>query len=331
MIRNIYKYRIFDCVLSSSIELPELPPFQGAISLDTIALSFTLKDATLAEKQDPEWFHHWHLQDGRVSLSCGKSDNSYYMRFPGMADFQISVTDNTIICFPANDVDPFTLRHLLLDQVVPRLLSHQGQMILHASAVCWKNEAMLFLGESGQGKSTIAMALRQYGCTLLTDDCVSLKIVDGRVHCIVNYIGARLWADSITALDPQSDQLEKFGESGKSRLYFNFDKKRELPIIPVKAVFFLGSVENKNTTDCCSCTPLTWTDRLMEMSRHCFPLDITDQSYTRRSFENVSRIGQVDNILFASLCYVRDYALLPGLCETVLAACTKNLHGKQGQ
>ena len=322
MTNNPYQYRIFDCVLESYMELPELVPFQGTIDPGVLRLTFTCKDSPCTPASEPNWFHHWYLPNGAVSISCGKINGFYYLRFPGIADFEISIQDNAIRGFPADGVDMFTMRHLLLDQVIPRLLSHQGHLILHASAVCVNDNVLLFLGESGQGKSTLAMALQQYGCSLLTDDCVKLEITDSQITCIPNYIGARLWPDSMTGLDLQAAQFKQY-DSGKVRLYVPPEKSRECPVIPVKAVFFLGALNSQDPL-CCSCTPVTGTSKFMEMNKHCFPLDITDQVFTRQQFENIARVWKMDDILFSHLHYPRDYRILPTLCATILTTCTEH-------
>lgn len=317
----LYKYQIFDCLLNSSIELPELPPFQESDTLDQ-SLSFTLNSCSFQQTSNIRWFHQWYLADGRVSISCGKLDGLYYLSFPGIAVFEITVSENSITGFPTDGANLFSLRHLLLDQVIPRLLSHQGHLILHASAVRVNDIAILFLGESGQGKSTIAMALQQYGYPLLTDDCVKLQITDNQIVCIPNYIGARLWPDSIKALFLPTRQIAE-NDGWKNRLYFHDDKRSQCSIFPVKAMFFLAVPKPENTPDLSFCTPVTGTDKFMELNKHCFPLDITNQTYTRRLFDNISRIWKSEGILYSHLHYPRDYTILPTLIATILSACSE--------
>ncbi len=318
-----YTYQIFDCILESSIELPELIPFEGTIGSDTLTLTFRCSPAPRNSAPEPQWFHHWYLPNGAVNLSCGKKSGLYYLRFPGIAEFEISIEEKIITGFLENSASTFILRHLLLDQVVPRLLSHQGAMILHASAVCFHENTWLFLGESGQGKSTLAMVLQQYGCSLLTDDCVKLGITDSRITCIPNYIGARLWPDSITGLDLPRDQFT-INDGWKTRLYFHSDNHSQCPVNPVKAIFFLRGSKSMNTVDHCLCTPVKGLDKFMEVNKHCFPLDITDQTFIRRQFANIDRIWKTGNIPFFNLYYPKDYKSLPAVCETIHSACAKH-------
>ena len=320
-----FSYRIFDTVLNSSIALPELPAVSEENSPNVKNLVFRLTDSPLISQQSPEWLYHWYFPDGRVSLACGKILDTYYLRFPQLADFAIAPLEKTILCSPVGGVDKFTLRHLLLDQVIPRLLGHNGQLILHASAVRLNEEILLFLGKTGQGKSTLAMALHQHGCHHVTDDCVSLDFSENYVNCIGNYIGARLWPDSLTALSPQYLSVEKKTETGKTRLYFPFDHNDEPLSLPVKAIFFLEILQEDHSESYCSIVPVAGADKFMEMNKHCFPLDLTDQTSARSRFQNMSRLANSDTIFFARLSYRKDYAVLPEICKTVLSACTEHL------
>lgn len=55
------------------------------------------------------------------------------------------------------------------------LLHQRGLFVLHASAVAIQGRAAIFLGEKGQGKSTMAAALYGRGHELVADDIVALS------------------------------------------------------------------------------------------------------------------------------------------------------------
>ena len=54
--------------------------------------------------------------------------------------------------------------------------------VLHAAAVAWNDRALLLLGESGAGKTTLSLALARSGMSLLGDDLV---IVQSTSDCVV--------------------------------------------------------------------------------------------------------------------------------------------------
>ena len=48
-------------------------------------------------------------------------------------------------------------------------------MLIHASCVFWLNKGILFLGDSGTGKSTAALRLIEKGAILVADDYVNIS------------------------------------------------------------------------------------------------------------------------------------------------------------
>lgn len=48
-------------------------------------------------------------------------------------------------------------------------------MLIHASCVLWQNKGILFLGDSGSGKSTASLRLIEKGAVLVADDYVDIS------------------------------------------------------------------------------------------------------------------------------------------------------------
>lgn len=53
--------------------------------------------------------------------------------------------------------------------------SDEKEPILHASAVAWGDQGCLIVGDSGTGKSSLALELMAYGCDLVGDDRIVLS------------------------------------------------------------------------------------------------------------------------------------------------------------
>ncbi len=62
--------------------------------------------------------------------------------------------------------------------VMAVLLSLSGHTVLHGAALAMNGRAIVLLGDSGRGKSTLAAALIARGASLLTDDVVRLQRSD---------------------------------------------------------------------------------------------------------------------------------------------------------
>lgn len=117
-----------------------------------------------------------------------------------------------------------------LRQAAPFVGALLGLTVLHASAVVTKSGALLFVGASGRGKSTLADRLMERGFEYLADDLVPL--IDGDntaatdrslipIRSVV-FLAPRSTACSIRSLPPieavRRHVTNGFGEHGIARL-----------------------------------------------------------------------------------------------------------------
>lgn len=79
-----------------------------------------------------------------------------------------------IIIDPLPGVEEGMIRLPLLGAVLAVLLHQRGFLVLHASAVAINGGVVAFLGEKGQGKSTMAASLYARGHNMMADDVVAL-------------------------------------------------------------------------------------------------------------------------------------------------------------
>ena len=76
------------------------------------------------------------------------------------------------------------------------LLQQRGVVTLHAATVETEAGAVLLLGKSGTGKSSLAAALVERGASLLADDVTGLVLDEsGRAMALPGFPAQRLWAD----------------------------------------------------------------------------------------------------------------------------------------
>ncbi len=145
------------------------------------------------------------VPDGSVWMSVARHPLGYRFHFPALADFYVSQDGRDIRCSPAPSIPGHTIEHLLLDQVLPRVMSHHGRTVLHASAMKHGERAIIFLGDAGWGKSTLTASFCGMGLPLITDDCLLLDEGDEQVMGVGSYPGLRLWPDSLRSLDRHED------------------------------------------------------------------------------------------------------------------------------
>ena len=80
-------------------------------------------------------FHTWTFPDGTLWTEFHRANGGYLLRFPDLADFQVSADALHVTGFPAPEVADATVQHLYLNQVLPLVLSKLGKLVFHASAV----------------------------------------------------------------------------------------------------------------------------------------------------------------------------------------------------
>ena len=61
--------------------------------------------------------------DGTLWMQFFRTETGYLLRFPDMADFQVSADGLGVVCTPAPGVPDGTPEHLYLNQVLPLALS----------------------------------------------------------------------------------------------------------------------------------------------------------------------------------------------------------------
>lgn len=196
-VEGVHRYLAHGLVLESQLELP-MPELSGGWPAD-IVLGIALEnrwndrlESPLYSRpnsfEDPSCFDHW-TEDGLI------------VEFVGQAAMVVTTSAVTVIAQETDDAD--LLAHLVLDHVLPRIVSLRGDLMLHgAGGVGPSGLAHVFLGDSGTGKSTLGSAMAAQGWPLVDDDGIRVINVDGRPYAVPGYAGVRLLPDSAKAILP---------------------------------------------------------------------------------------------------------------------------------
>ena len=113
------------------------------------------------------------------------------------------------------------LSNLIEGPILGRAMRLAGYPSLHATALSFEGRAIALMGASGVGKSSLAWALVQQGCRLVSDDMVGLAMADGRPVVHPGRARLRIWPDVVeglgvdasisTALFPTTLEMTKVG------------------------------------------------------------------------------------------------------------------------
>lgn len=282
------------------------------------AIRFYLEPAR-QQSTDWQWSHHWLSSTGEQMLSYCKDSTYHWLRFPGLADFKITFGEKELTCYPATETSHQTIRHLFLDQVLPRYLAHQGRLMVHASAIQLGRGVIVFLGDSGTGKSTLAGKFHQTGQAVLSDDCLQIKDGKTGIKAIPTYAGIRLWEDSLDVLFPHETKTETIAyySSKKRVLLDQNDRFRYRKGLHILAIFVLIQLEKATDGDV-RLERLSYRDAFIALMKQSFQLDVMDSKGIKRHMRELGRI--VPRLPVYQLSMPHDYDLLPLVRQKIMDA-----------
>jgi preprotein translocase subunit Sss1 len=201
--------------------------------------------------------------------SAEDSDNNYLSEntqfkgyLPEIGQFLIR-DGKEIIVEPTIDVDEQMLSSCILGSAFSVLLQQRGFLVLHASAVIMKGQAIAFIGNSGTGKSTTASMFMQCGYSVITDDVLAIQFETGHPTVIPSYPVIKLLPDAVKALGNEADELSLLYQSSHKRVQgFNYDHLEAA--YPLQKIYAL-SIGDRHKVETLSSTETLFT--LVNQSR----------------------------------------------------------------
>lgn len=186
-----YYYFHSGLVVGSQIELPEWEGF--ACNPGTVDVEIAVSDEPCPDCPS----------DGSVAV-----DGNVRFAIEGIGGWQIE-RGQTIRLHPSLAANPPELRLFTLGSAWGALGYQRGFAMWHGSAVARGGRAVLFCGETGQGKSTMAAALLARGAVLVADDLS--RIETGKAGAAIHPSSSRikLWRGAIEHLGWQDRVIQR--------------------------------------------------------------------------------------------------------------------------
>jgi hypothetical protein len=307
----MFSYRICGQTFHSNIFIDEL----DAGGEQQPVFTFQLRTNTKHLPESYHWLNHWYSLDGSTWLSFARLDGKYLLRFPAYADFIVSADARHIQAYPRANCPPQTMRHLLLNQVIPVVLSHLGKLVLHASACGMPQGVIAFMGTTGMGKSTLAASFGLRGYPVLTDDCLLVEEQGQEIVTVPSYPGLRLWPETVTALFDREPVLQPLAHyTDKKRLLF--EQNHADGPHSLRAIYVLTAPDDLQDAAGVTITALTASEALLETVKHSFQLDITDRKKLGQAFRQYEGLAKC--VPFFRLSFPREHTLLPSVNRSVL-------------
>ncbi len=238
-----------------------------------------------------------------------EDSDTFYIHFLGQACFSAALPDLTVCHTSARfGIPPETLNHLLHDQVMPRIIAHQGDLVLHAGSIVIGSMAAAISANTGRGKSTLTASLHAAGNPILGDDALIVTADDSGYHVRAVYPSLRLLPDSVAHL---------FGDAAETRTMAHYSAKRHVTVegsdatVPLGMLIFLAPPAPD-----ISLRRLSVAEACMSLISNSFALDPTDKVWATANMRRASALAAA--VPAFSLSYPRDYAALPDVHTAIL-------------
>ena len=265
-----------------------------------------------AELERPP-FRSSTLPDGTCSTLFYRFEPGYLVRFPGLADFEVSEDGRAVVCHPAPETSEGTWRHLYINQVLPLVLGKLGKMVFHASAVELDGSTLAFVAESSGGKSTLAASFATAGAAMVTDESLVLDEQAGGYRVAPGHRSVRLWEDSEHALiapgavaAPALPFTSKRRLLAARRLHFSRRPTR------LRRMYFLGD----GSADTVKLERLDPKEVLIELVKASFLLSVDDRARLATHFDALAKLSR--RPIHYRLDYPRRFDLLPDVRRSIL-------------
>jgi hypothetical protein len=211
-----------------------------------------------------------------------------------------------IIVTPVTD-DERLISLYLIGTIMSILLYQRGLFILHGSAIAFHDSAVVFVGKSGWGKSTMAAALHAKGHRIITDDVVAAKIEGDVVTLFPGYPQLKLFPKVAEVLGHnKSDLLFLHPELNKGG--FRVAEEFSQTALPIKQIYMLAQ------GDSIGIEPLSPRSAFVELMRHSLPTRWY-QTHNAAQFQQCTSI--VKHIPIYQLQRTDDLRSLPTLADMV--------------
>ena len=199
----LHRYRAYGLEIASEIEIPVFAPGNSGHADVEILLA---PIASRPEGAEAMRFRNWIARPGMMVLDV-----------PDVARLRIE-DGQRIYVDPAAGRTPAEAVPHLQGSALAALLQQRRQLPMHAGSIETSRGAVLLIGTSGVGKSTLTNAFVQRGYRMMGDDVTPVSIDEaGNPQAVSGFPASRLWRDSaqyfghdVSLLTKAHGDLEKY-------------------------------------------------------------------------------------------------------------------------
>jgi hypothetical protein len=324
-------YRVYGIGVQSDTSIP---------GLDSCAFESSENNLQFESGVTPEWVRRGLQLDARILVHRpteeGTADPAFLLKEYGDGEcYELSYADGTT--FLVNGVadrawgavqPPLTHEDLatyFLGPVLGFVLRQRHVTCLHASAVELHGHAVLFCGDAGYGKSTMAAALALRGVPVLAEDIAALQLAGGPIQVLPGYPRVCLWPEAVQHLLGEVEALPKLTSTWEKRylpldgagVKFAAEKK------PLGLVYLFG--ERSPAPNAPRIEDLAPRDALLELVQKTYMNRYLDRQRRAEEFDDLSKV--VRHVPVRRVISHQDAQKIGELCELILLDTKKLLGG----
>lgn len=296
----MFSYYAYGLGIHSEIAIPEF--IAGSSSQDVtirVDKKAALRDYLPTEVIEQPW-----------ALSLAREKAIVYVKETGLF-----IIDNgkQIVFVPAPEAIEQLARFYIVGTVMAILLYQRQFLVLHGSVIDFDGEAVIFLGNSGDGKSSTAAAMSAAGYNLVNDDVAPVTIEDRQIILQPGFPQIKMSRATAHALNYDFDTLPLIHPQEEKRGYRPQHSFSRSPL-KVKRIYVL-----EYGADFAS-TPIDASKAVMELSRHSRPTTLYHQGDALHFFQCANLVKEQP---IYRLTRPKNLELLPQIAEFVGTDLTK--------
>lgn len=211
-------FRAYSYIIESDFDL-YLPEVHGIPDFYISSASLSVSQLTYA-----------NVYRKGVQAQVGYDHLLPVLHWENIATFQVLSPNHLGYKRLGEDDDVFRL--FVLSEALGLLLLQKGLFLLHGSAVKVKDQAMVFLGRPGAGKSTTLAAFAQHNHPILSDDLTAIGFNATGQPCVLpGFPQVKIWENSVDNLGFDKKSLQPAFEGHNKFLY-----QQPLSLFPTEPV-----------------------------------------------------------------------------------------------
>lgn len=219
----MYSYSLYGLNVESEIELLSLVPSRGDMDISIRVGKIENKPKVSKHKFIANW----------------STKKEVCISYKDVASFLVK-NGQEIIIEPVGDKDLPAVGQILLGIVVSVILYQRGFLVLHSSLIEIGGHAVGFMGDSGYGKSSLAVALYEKGYDLIADD---LAVIDFNSNDDVvvhrGFPQFKLRNDTIESIGINPNDLRQESTLYSKRTRVLTNRFTKMPQVPLKCLYIL--------------------------------------------------------------------------------------------